>query len=334
MKNPEQFQAMWLEEKDEQLSFAPKMIGLADLSEGDTLIEVVYSSVNYKDMLAVQKKGGVIRSYPMIPGIDLAGYIVSSSSPTLKPRQEVLVTGYEIGMSHTGGFSQYARVPHEWVVPLPDGLTLKDAMVLGTAGLTAGLSVAALEEAGMMPGKAEQILVTGASGGVGSVALAILSHSGYENKLALVRKDYQEDLVRKLGASQVLRPEHIFLKENPLLLKPQYDFVLDTVGGDVAAYIIPQIHYDGAISLCGNAAGVGLSTNVLPFILRGVKALGIDSVQISHEKRCAIWQRFATEWRVAEDLQYDEISLDELSQTMLDLKEGRHLGRTIVKISQ
>ncbi|TCD45609.1 acryloyl-CoA reductase [Streptococcus sp. X16XC17] len=308
------------------------MIGLEDLSEGDTLIEVVYSSVNYKDMLAVQKKGGVIRSYPMIPGIDLAGRVVSSSDSTLSPGQEVLVTGYGMGMSHTGGFAQYARVPHEWVVPLPDDLTLKDAMVLGTAGLTAGLSIAALEEVGLKPEQSPRILVTGASGGVGSIALAILAASGYERVTALIRKDYQKELVTGLGAQKMIRPEDVFLKENPLLLKPQYDFVLDTVGGDVVAHLILQIAYNGAISLCGNAAGLALSTNVLPFILRGVKALGVDSVQISHEKRCAIWKRFATEWQIVDRLHVQEISLAELPTTLQSIKEGCHLGRTIVKI--
>lgn len=324
------FTAMVVEEQGDTLVFGPKTIGLDDLHQGDILIKVAYSSVNYKDMLAVQKNAGVIRNYPMIPGIDLAGVVVSSDSPDFSVGQEVLVTGYEMGMSHTGGFAQYARIPHEWVVPLPAGLSMKDAMIIGTAGLTAGLSVLALENAGMKPQNAPRLLVTGASGGVGSVALAILKHLGYPQITALTRKDNQDELVRKLGATDIIKPEQIFLKENPLLLKGIYDYVLDTVGGDVVSHLIPQIDYDGAISLCGNAAGVKVATNVLPFILRGVQALGIDSVQISHEKRCKVWEKFASEWKIYDNLTYNEIRLEELPNVIQELKEGRHLGRTIV----
>ncbi|MBL6538153.1 YhdH/YhfP family quinone oxidoreductase [Streptococcus suis] len=324
------FTAMVVEEQGDTLVFGPKTIGLDDLHQGDILIKVAYSSVNYKDMLAVQKNAGVIRNYPMIPGIDLAGVVVSSDSPDFSVGQEVLVTGYEMGMSHTGGFAQYARIPHEWVVPLPAGLSMKDAMIIGTAGLTAGLSVLALENAGMKPQNAPRLLVTGASGGVGSVALAILKHLGYPQITALTRKDNQDELVRKLGATDIIKPEQIFLKENPLLLKGIYDYVLDTVGGDVVSHLIPQIDYDGAISLCGNAAGVKVATNVLPFILRGVQALGIDSVQISHEKRCKVWEKFASEWNICDNLTYNEIRLEELPNVIQELKEGRHLGRTIV----
>lgn len=327
-----QFKAMVVEEVEDQLVFTPKMIGLEDLHQGDVVIKVEYSSVNYKDMLAVQKNAGVIRQYPMIPGIDLAGTIISSDWDQLTVGQEVLVTGYEMGMSHTGGFAEYARVPHEWVVPLPDGLSMKDAMIIGTAGLTAGLSVLALEKAGMTPSKSPRILVTGASGGVGSVSLAILKVEGYPHISALTRKDSQDDLVKKLGATTVIKPEQVFIKENPLLLKGVYDYILDTVGGDVVAHLIPQLDYDGAISLCGNAAGVKLATNVLPFILRGVQALGIDSVQISHEKRLAVWEKFARDWKIVDKLAFDEVGLEELPRIIKQLKEGQHLGRTIVKV--
>ncbi|QUE54649.1 YhdH/YhfP family quinone oxidoreductase [Streptococcus oriscaviae] len=333
MQEITQFTAMVVESVEDQIVFGPKQISLDDLDKGDVLIKVVYSSVNYKDMLAVQKNAGVIRNYPMIPGIDLAGIVVSSEAEEFSVGQEVIVTGYEMGMSHTGGFAEYARLPHDWVVPLPEGLSMKEAMMLGTAGLTAGLSVLALEEAGMAVQNAPRILVTGASGGVGSVALAILKAAGYPNITALTRKDNQDPLVTRLGASHIIKPEQVFLKENPLLLKGVYDYVLDTVGGDVAAHLIPQIDYDGAISLCGNAAGIKLTTNVLPFILRGVKALGIDSVQISHDKRCRVWEKFATDWKITDQLEVNEISLQELPDTILALKEGRHLGRTIVAIS-
>ena len=326
------FKAMYLEETKGQLEFAAKMISLADLSKGDVVIKVAYTSLNYKDMLAVQPKGGVIRHYPMVPGIDLAGTVVSSESNDFVKGQEVLVTGYEMGMSHTGGFAQYARVPKDWVVPLPEGLSLKDVMVYGTAGLTAMLSILALENAGLSERKEARVLVTGASGGVGSVALALLKERGYRNVTALIRKDYQEVVVKDLGADQVIRPEAIFIKENPLLLKEQYDYVLDTVGGDVASCLIPQVAYDGAISLCGNAAGIGLSTNVLPFILRGVNLLGIDSVQISQDKRLKAWTALADAKAILAKLKTNTIILEDIPESLQALKEGRHVGRTVVEV--
>lgn len=326
------FKAMYLEETNGQLEFAAKMISLADLSKGDVVIKVAYTSLNYKDMLAVQPKGGVIRNYPMIPGIDLAGTVVSSESNDFVKGQEVLVTGYEMGMSHTGGFSQYARVPKDWVVPLPEGLSLKDVMIYGTAGLTAMLSILALENAGLSERKEARVLVTGASGGVGSVALALLKERDYRNVTALIRKDYQEAVVQDLGADQVIRPGAIFIKEKPLLLKEQYDYVLDTVGGDVASHLIPQVAYDGAISLCGNAAGIGLSTNVLPFILRGVNLLGIDSVQISQDKRLEVWTALADAKAILAKLKTNTISLEDVPATLQALKEGRHVGRTVVEV--
>lgn len=326
------FKAMYLEETKGQLEFATKMISLADLSKGDVVIKVAYTSLNYKDMLAVQPKGGVIRHYPMVPGIDLAGTVVSSESNDFVKGQEVLVTGYEMGMSHTGGFSQYARVPKDWVVPLPEDLSLKDVMVYGTAGLTAMLAILALENAGLSERKEARVLVTGASGGVGSVALALLKERGYRNVTALIRKDYQEAVVKDLGADQVIRPEAIFIKEKPLLLKEQYDYVLDTVGGDVVSHLIPQVAYDGAISLCGNAAGIGLSTNVLPFILRGVNLLGIDSVQISQDKRLEAWTALADAKAILAKLKTNTISLEDIPETLQALKEGRHVGRTVVEV--
>ncbi|MGV3110022.1 YhdH/YhfP family quinone oxidoreductase [Streptococcus pluranimalium] len=326
------FKAMYLEETKGQLEFAAKMISLADLSKGDVVIKVAYTSLNYKDMLAVQPKGGVIRHYPMVPGIDLAGTVVSSESNDFVKGQEVLVTGYEMGMSHTGGFAQYARVPKDWVVPLPEGLSLKDVMIYGTAGLTAMLSILALENAGLSERKEARVLVTGASGGVGSVALALLKERGYRNVTALIRKDYQEAVVKDLGADQVIRPEAIFIKENPLLLKEQYDYVLDTVGGDVASYLIPQVAYDGAISRCGNAAGIGLSTNVLPFILRGVNLLGIDSVQISQDRRLKAWTALADAKTILAKLKTNTIILEDIPESLQALKEGRHVGRTVVEV--
>src|SRR5690625_944775 len=281
-------------------------------------------------MLAVQDKSGIIRNYPMIPGIDLSGTVVESSDNRFKEGEEVLVTGFDTGVNHTGGFAEYARIPAEWIVPLPGNLTLKDAMVFGTAGFTAALSVAALENNGMNKDNNPAILVTGSTGGVGSIALQILSKSGYANISALVRKDHQKEVALSLGATDVVFANELGDMDKPLK-KQAYDFVLDTVGGDVASTLIPQVAYDGSMSMCGNAGGVKLTSTVLPFILRGVNLLGIDSVNVPIEDRSEIWEKIAGPWNIAESTLINEITLDEVRKTIDALKNGQHLGRTIVK---
>ena len=326
----EQFKAIVVKEKDEQIVHGVESISLDDLHEGNVVVKVAYSSINYKDMLAVQPKGGVVRSYPMIPGIDLSGTVHSSEDERFTPGQEVLITGYDLGVTHTGGFSEYARVNADWLVPLPEGLSLKDVMIFGTAGFTAAQSVAALEEHGMKPVDNPAILVTGSTGGVGSVAIQILAKLGYENITALVRKDNQVEVAKDLGASHVIFPDD--LGEKSLLSRQNYHYVLDTVGGDVAATLIPQIHENGSMTMCGNAAGTKLETNVLPFILRGVNLLGINSVTVPMAERQALWNKIAKEWNVTETTLTKEVSLDDAMTTLDELKNGQHLGRTIIKL--
>lgn len=324
------FKAMVVEEHEGEVHYEVKDVTVEQLSAGDVLIQVAYSSVNYKDMLAVQTKGGVIRNYPMIPGIDLSGIVLESADPRFEQGQEVLVTGFAMGMSHTGGFAEIARVPADWVVPLPAGLTLKDAMIFGTAGLTAALSIAALEKHGMAPDAEQTILVTGSTGGVGSIALQILAKAGYKNIHALVRKENQEAVAKELGATTVVQASTLEENKRPLN-KQVYHYILDTVGGDVAASLIPYVYYGGSMSLCGNAGGIKLNTTVLPFILRGVNLLGIDSVNISMAERTQLWTKMAQEWQIAESALYREITLTDLPETIDALKQGQHLGRTIIK---
>ena len=305
---------------------------ISQLNDGEVVIKVKYSSLNYKDMLGVQKNGGVIRNYPMIPGIDLSGTIIESKDSNFFVGQEVLVTGYALGMSHTGGLSEFARVPSSWIVPLPLNLNTKDAMVYGTAGLTAGLSINELEKNGMKPTEEQTILVTGATGGVGSIALQILAKMGYKNLIALVRKDYQIDVAKKLGATEVILVENFDFGKKPLN-KQKFNYILDTVGGELLSNLIPFVSYDGSISMCGNAAGIKLETTVLPFILRGINLLGIDSVNIAHEKRVHVWNKLANEWKVTDSILLEEISLEAVPDILSKIKNGAHLGRTIVKIS-
>ncbi|HFI0463574.1 TPA: acryloyl-CoA reductase [Streptococcus suis] len=330
----DKFKALYIEEAEGQVQTQVKEIGLDQLGQGDTIIKVHYASLNYKDMLATQPGAGVVRSYPMIPGIDLAGEVVESQSGHFQVGQLVVGIGASIGVSHTGGLSQYARLPHEWVLPLPDSISPQDAMKVGTAGLTALLSVLKLEKAGMSAETDPKILVTGASGGVGSVALSILKAKGYQQRLALTRKDYQDSFVRELGATDIVKPDQIFLKEKPILLKGVYDYVLDTVGGKVASHLLAQIAYDGAMSLCGNAGGLEVNTTVMPFILRAVSAIGVDITQVPRDLYQTLWGIYAQELRsVIDSIAYDEVTLDQVLEIIDKLKNGDHLGRTIVKIA-
>ncbi|MCY7508224.1 YhdH/YhfP family quinone oxidoreductase [Bacillus safensis] len=324
------FKAILVTEKNDQVSYDLQNVSVNDLSEGEVLIKVAYSSINYKDMLAVQKNGGVIRNYPMIPGIDLSGTIVHTTDNRFVEGQQVIVTGFALGMSHTGGFSEYARVPADWIVPLPNNLTLKESMIFGTAGFTAALSIMALQENGMSTRNQPNILVTGSTGGVGSIAIQLLSKIGYKNIFALVRKDNQVDIAKSLGATDVIFANQLGELKKPLN-KQKFDFVLDTVGGDVASVLIPQISYGGSMSMCGNAGGIKLTTTVLPFILRGINLLGIDSVNVPINKRKVIWNEIANEWNISQTTLVNEITLDTLPEKIEAIKNGQHLGRTIIK---
>lgn len=325
----QKFSAYVVQKEDENVSGELVDLNLEDLTAGDVLIQVEYSSLNYKDMLAFQPHGGVIRNYPLIPGIDLAGTVVSSAVPDFQPGDQVLSTGYGLGVSHDGGLSQYAKLPAEWVLKLPAGLSTRDAMTYGTAGLTAGLSVNALLQAGMQP--TDQVLVTGATGGVGSIATKILANLGYQNLTALIRKPQQVQVAQDLGATEVL--DAATLKVGRPLQHQTFDYVLDTVGGDVTAALLAMLKNSGAMSVCGNVGGNQLTTSVLPFILRGVSLFGIDSVAPALLQKAAIWNKLATEWRVMDQLVVDEVTLVEVKDVLQKLQAGQHLGRTIVKIS-
>lgn len=324
------FKAIVVKEQQDQVIYGLEDVHMDALSEGEVLIKVAYSSINYKDMLAVQKNAGVIRNYPMIPGIDLSGTVVSSTDSRYTEGQKVLVTGFGTGVSHTGGFAEYARIPGDWIVPLPNNLTLKDAMVFGTAGFTASLSIIALEKKGLDVNNDARILVTGSTGGVGSVALQILSKIGYKNISALVRKDYQVEVAKSLGATEIVFAQELGELNKPLN-KQNFDFVLDTVGGDIASVLIPQISYGGSMSMCGNAGGIKISSTVLPFILRGISLLGIDSVNVPNEDRPAVWEKIANDWNISQTTLINEISLEEVPQIIEAIKNGQHVGRTIVK---
>ena len=325
------FKALVVRQTEDHVHYEVEDVNIDQLSPGEVLIKVSHSSINYKDMLAVQKSGGVIRQYPMIPGIDLSGTIVSTEGDRFATGEEVLITGFAMGMTHTGGFSEYARVPEDWVVSRPAGLSLKDTMVIGTAGFTAALSILALERNGMRVESNPRILVTGSTGGVGSLALRMLRKAGYQQITGMVRKAHQEDVARELGAHEVVQASHIAVTKKPLE-KQTYDFILDTVGGNVASSLLPQLAYGGSMSMCGNAAGIKLDLTVLPFILRGVNILGIDSVNVPLVERQLVWEKLAKQWNITAEALVREISLQDVPDTIEKVKTGNHLGRTIIRL--
>lgn len=326
------FKGIVVREKDDEIISQLEDLGINQLSDGDLLVKVEYSTVNYKDMLAFQKDGGVIRKYPMIPGIDLAGKVVSSQNSEFKEGDRILVNSTDIGVTKTGGYAEYARISSEDAIHTPKKLSSKEAMTFGTAGFTAALSIDALMKHGMSAENNPSILVTGATGGVGSTALSILAKLGYKNIHALVRKDYQVEVAERLSANHILYAEEL-QESTSVLASRKYNYVLDTVGGDVAAHALAQIYEDGSMSMCGNAGDNQFNTTVLPMILRGVNILGINSVHFPKKEKENIWDNLANEWNVVDELVVKEINLEDVNDTVDVLKEGKHLGRTVVKIN-
>ncbi len=304
-----------------------------DLPAGDVLIRVAYSSLNYKDALSATGNKAVTRNYPHTPGIDAAGVVEASDSDSFRPGDEVVVTGYDLGMNTAGGFGEYIRVPADWVVALPDGLSLRDSMIYGTAGFTAGLSVLRLEGHGLRPGDGE-VLVTGATGGVGSLAVAILAKLGHEVVAATGKAD-AHDFLKSLGASRVVErtDKEIDDASGRPLLKGHWAGVLDTVGGNPLATALKSTRYGGAVTACGLVASPKLDTTVMPFILRGVSLLGIDSVQCDMTQRLAVWQRLAGPWKPAMlESVAEEHGLEDIDGLVDRILKGGIRGRMVIRI--
>ncbi|MEH7503374.1 acryloyl-CoA reductase [Neobacillus drentensis] len=328
----ESFKALVVDKTESDFTVNVKDLTIQDLPTGDVLIKVSYSSVNYKDGLASTPNGKIVRSYPFIPGIDLAGVVVNSNDSRFKAGDEVIATSYEIGVSHFGGFSEYAQVPADWVVPLPEGLSLKEAMVYGTAGFTAALSVLRLEENGLAPVKGS-VLVTGATGGVGSIAVAILAKRGYQ-VVASTGKQSEHDFLIEIGANEILSREDVTGEKIRALDKQLWAAAVDPVGGKTLASILSKITYNGSVAVSGLTGGGDVPTTVFPFILRGVNLLGIDSVYCPMETRIALWKRMATDFKPDNLLKVmkTEVSLEELPDYLSSILKGEARGRTIVKL--
>lgn len=327
----EEFKALVVDKTETDFTIGVKNLSFNDLPAGEVLIKVTYSSINYKDGLASISESKIVRSYPFVPGIDLAGVVVSSEDPRYSEGDQVIATSYEIGVSHYGGYSEYARIPADWIVPLPENLSLKEAMIYGTAGLTAALSVQRLEENGLTPEKGK-VLVTGATGGVGSIAVAILAKRGYD-VVASTGKANEHDYLQKLGAKEAVSRAEVYNGKVKALDKQLWAGCVDPVGGESLAAILSKIEYNGSVAVSGLTGGGNVPTTVFPFILRGINLLGIDSVYCPMEVRKPLWQRMASDFKPdVLDLISKEISLEELPQTLPTILQGHARGRFIVKI--
>lgn len=326
------FKALILNQQDKTTHAHVGDIDHSQLPDGDVTVAVEYSSLNYKDGLAITGAGKIIRQFPMVPGIDFAGTVITSDDSRYQPGDPVVLTGWGVGENHWGGMAQQARVKADWLVPLPAGLNAEQAMVIGTAGLTAMLCIQALEDAGVTPESGE-ILVTGASGGVGSVAVALLSRLGYRVAAVTGRSAQNAALLKQLGAESIIERSELEEAAKPLE-KQRWAGAVDTVGSKVLAKVLTQMDYNGAVAACGLAGGFDLPTTVMPFILRNVRLLGVDSVYCPYEKRQQAWQRLS---ELLPDSFYQQagqtISLEQVPEFAQAIIKGQVTGRTLVKLS-
>ena len=330
---PTTFQALLVEETHPgQFARRVSERRLADLPPGEVLVRVRYSSLNYKDALSASGNRGVTPSYPHTPGIDAAGEVVESEDAAFQPGDEVLVCAAELGTSAPGGFGQYVRVPAGWLLPRPSGLSLRESMIYGTAGYTAALCVDRLEWAGVTPSSGE-VLVTGATGGVGSVAVGILAREGYTVAAATGKPEQAADLLRKLGASRIVHRDEVNDTSSRPLLHAQWAGVVDTVGGSYLASALRACQPNGVVTACGNAASPELSLTVFPFILRAVSLLGIDATRTPPEQRRQVWNRLGQEWKLpALPALAREASLAQLDEEIERTLRGGQTGRVLVKL--
>jgi acrylyl-CoA reductase (NADPH) len=326
------FKAVWLEEQGGKVTASVKALEERELPPGDVVVRVEYSTLNYKDGLILGGLGRLVRQYPHVPGIDFAGTVESSSSPKFAPGDKVILTGWRVGEVHWGGYAQKARVKAEWLVRLPEPLTALQAMAIGTAGFTAMLCVLALEAHGVAPDKGE-VLVTGAAGGVGSVALAVLAKLGYRLAASTGRAD-QEAYLKGLGAATIVARGELAEKPTRPLLAERWAGAVDTVGSNTLANVLAQIKYRGSVAACGLVGGNDLPTTVLPFILRGVNLLGIDSVMCPMELRVSAWARLARDLPLDKlDVMISKVPLAEVAALSPRILKGQIRGRTVVDVN-
>ncbi|MDD4969664.1 MAG: YhdH/YhfP family quinone oxidoreductase [Paludibacter sp.] len=325
-----QFKALVVEEVDGGFTQSIQTLSTDQLPAGDVLVKVHYSSINYKDALSSTGNKGVTKNYPHTPGIDAAGTIEYSESGLFQPGDEVIVTGFDLGMNTAGGYGQYIRVPAEWVVRLPEGLSLKESMIIGTAGFTAGISVLRLSE--LVKPADGKILVSGATGGVGSVSLALLTKLGYQT-VSITGKESEHEFLKSLGSTEIISRDEFLLPDKRPLLSAQYAGAIDTVGGPVLENILKALRPLGAVTTCGSVSSTQLNTTVFPFILRGNTLIGISAQNYPTPLRKNLWEKLATAWKPSNLLDlYTEIKLTDLKSQIEQILGGKLKGRTIVNM--
>jgi putative YhdH/YhfP family quinone oxidoreductase len=326
------FKALLIEEIDGQVGSTITQMTEDRLDAGEVTIRVAYSSVNYKDALAATGSGKIIRRFPCVGGIDLSGVVINSTDARFKAGDPVIATSFDIGVAHHGGYAEIARVPADWVVPLPVGLSLYEAMALGTAGFTAALAIVRMEENRLTPAKGP-VIVSGATGGVGSLAIDMLAKIGY-HVVALTGKESEAEYLRSLGAAEVLLRQSIDLTKIRPLDRGRWAGAVDNLGGDILAWIASTMEQGGTIASIGLAASMKLNTTVAPFILRGVSLLGIDSGYIREPYRQGVWQRLASDLRPPHlDSMSRKIAFEQLPETFAEYIAGRAKGRVVVELA-
>ena len=324
------YKALVTEETGNGYVSSIKTLDTDQLPDGEVLVKVYYSSLNYKDALSATGNKGVTKNYPHTPGIDASGVVESSDSKEFKTGDQVVVSGYDLGMNTAGGFAEYIRVPAQWVVKLPEGLSMKEAMIIGTAGFTAGISVTRMSE--LVKPEAGKIIVTGATGGVGSVALSILNGLGYET-VAVSGKESEHNFLKSLGASEIITREEFALVDKRPILSSLFAGGIDTVGGPILENVIKTLNPLGAVTTCGSVSATQLNMSVFPFILRGISLIGVSAQNYPMHLREPLWKKLSSDWKPAHLMElYNEITLDELVSAIDLILQGKLKGRTLVKI--
>ena len=325
------YRALVVSERDGTFIQTIKEVNTSNLPAGDVLIRVLYSSLNYKDALSATGNKGVTKKYPHTPGIDACGVIINSESNHFAPGDKVIVSGYDLGMNTAGGFGEYIRVTSAWVVKLPEGLSPKEAMIIGTAGFTAGISISRLTE--LVKPVDGKIIVTGATGGVGSVALSILSQLGYQT-VAVSGKETEYPYLESLGAGEIISRNNFLNLEKKPVLSAKYAGGIDTVGGPILENILKTLMPLGAVTTCGSVASAELNMSVFPFILRGISLIGISAQNYPMHLRTKLWNKLANEWKPDNLLKiYTEIPLNKLPEAIPEILNGRLKGRTLVNLT-
>jgi len=326
-----QYKAFVVEEQNKEFLHSIKYLSTDDLPKGDVLIRVYYSSLNYKDTLSASGNRGVTKVYPHTPGIDAAGIVEYSESDEFKSGDKVIVTGYDLGMNIPGGFGQFIRVPAEWVVKLPDGLSMKESMIIGTAGFTAAISVLRLSE--LVKPEDGKIIVSGATGGVGSISLILLTKLGYKT-VAITGKESEHPFLQNIGCNEIISRIEFQAPDHHPLLSARYAGAIDTVGGTVLENILKMLKPLGAVTTCGSVSSTQLNTTVFPFILRGNTLIGISAQNYPTKFRLSLWTKLANEWK-PENLAelFTEIRLDDLENSIDLMIAGKLKGRTIITMN-